>query len=108
MQGSKSLDDLEPNLTLSSHPPQNSIHQNNVEESEHIPNQINSSSMTRANVSGELVLEVLAKSSLEHDLTDKSASTGVPRTTTVSNGPGPGRGNRQSAFWGRTPVSINR
>lgn len=108
MQGSKSPevdDNLEVGLKLSSCPPQNSVHQHDiVGESEHILDHSTSGSAVQANASAEVVREVLAESRPENHLTNKSSSTCIQKTATLSNGPG--CSTRQPAHWGRTPVSI--
>lgn len=109
MQGSKSPevdDNVEVGLKISSRPPQNSVHQHDiVGESEHILDHSTSGSAVQANASDEVVQEVLAESSPENQLTNKSASTCIQKTATLSNGPG--RSTRRPAHWGRTPGRKN-
>ncbi|KAF5942661.1 hypothetical protein HYC85_020303 [Camellia sinensis] len=101
-KSNESDDDCKANQKSSSSSPQSSSTQHvNVHITENFPNRNNNSSAMQANVSSEGLGDNHAEISLVHKLTDKSPSSHIQNSTSISDGPE--SGGRRPTVWGRTP-----
>ncbi|CAK9163605.1 unnamed protein product [Ilex paraguariensis] len=99
-------DDLKVNQKVSSSAPQTSLPQHdNEEESMNRINANNNSSVVEADEPGEVLEDDPAETSSINILIEKSPSSCVRKSTTVSNGPV--RSVRRPTVWGRTPAKRN-